>query len=221
MVLEIIASSLDDALQAEQGGATRLELCVALEQEGLTMPLELVAEIKSRVSIPLRVMLRETPTYSASESEMLRLQQSARECEAIGVDGLVIGFANEATVDWSLTEILLRTTTLPATMQRAFEFAADPLAAISDLKRLRQFDTLLSNAWGESWQERAKNLETMRIAAEPQVTILAGGGVSADVIRLLRAETGITSFHCGKPARENGKVSAARVELLRQAAEGG
>jgi copper homeostasis protein len=235
MTLEIIASSLTDALEAEQGGATRLELCIALDQEGLTMPLDLVATIKSRVSIPVRVMLRETPTYSATPAELERLQVAARECEAMQVDGLVIGFADltsnsaaspsnsaanssgSAGVDWPLTESLLKASNLPATMQRAFEFEPDPIHAIGKLKSFRQFDTLLSNAWGEDWNQRAHHLESMRQSAAPSITILAGGGVNADVIRLLRQQTGIAAFHCGKPARDNGQVTAAKVKLLRQA----
>ncbi|HTH37337.1 MAG TPA: copper homeostasis protein CutC, partial [Pyrinomonadaceae bacterium] len=58
-VLEVIACSVEDAVNAEKGGADRLEVIRAIEHGGYTPPLDLVREIQDSVSLPLRVMLRE------------------------------------------------------------------------------------------------------------------------------------------------------------------
>lgn len=58
-LLEVIACSVGDAVEAEKGGASRLEIVRDLGRGGLTPPLELVAEIKRAVNVPLRVMLRD------------------------------------------------------------------------------------------------------------------------------------------------------------------
>ena len=62
-ILEVIACSLTDAIEAEQGGAGRLEIVSELKRGGLTPSFDLVAEIKQRVAIPLRVMLRESEGF--------------------------------------------------------------------------------------------------------------------------------------------------------------
>lgn len=214
-LLEIIASSLPDALEAEQGGAHRLELCVDLHVEGLTMPLELISEIRKRVKIPLRVMLRDTPSYTASPAELQHMQQVAKECADLGVDGLVVGFATGHDIDVPLTtELLQATPALKATFQRAFEFAPDWQQGLKRLKAMGQIDRLLTNGYGSNWEERALALEHMRRQADPEIVILAGGGVDAEVIRFLRERTGVKEFHCGRPAREDGVVKAHKVARL-------
>jgi copper homeostasis protein len=220
MLLEIIASSLPDALEAEQGGAHRLELCVALDVEGLTMPPDLIEAIAQRVRIPWRVMLRETNSYTATREELTRMIETARAAAKLGADGFVIGFATAHDLDANLTAELASSTPLPVTHQRAFEFAPDPFTGIAQLKTLPRIDTLLTNGQqvGETldWPARAARLEAFRLAAEPEISILAGGGVNADVIRFLREHTGVEQFHCGRPAREDGVVKAHKVaELVR------
>ena len=65
-LLEVIVSSVEDALEAEQGGAGRLEVVRSLEVGGLTPSLELVRQICQRVKIPLRVMLRCAESHTPS-----------------------------------------------------------------------------------------------------------------------------------------------------------
>ena len=50
-----------EAQAAERGGADRLELVRDLDVGGLSPSLDIVAEVLATSSIPVRVMLRETP----------------------------------------------------------------------------------------------------------------------------------------------------------------
>ena len=56
--LEVIACTLEDALAAEEGGATRLEITVDLDQAGLTPPVDLVEKIIRHTKLAARVMVR-------------------------------------------------------------------------------------------------------------------------------------------------------------------
>ncbi len=58
MTLEICAQSLQSALNAQKGGATRIELCSALELGGLTPSSSTILLAKRYVSIPLFVLIR-------------------------------------------------------------------------------------------------------------------------------------------------------------------
>src|SRR5512132_1383579 len=64
--LEVIACSVSDAVEAQSGGAGRLEIVRDLASGGLTPPLELVQEILAAVTLPVRVMLREGNSYEVS-----------------------------------------------------------------------------------------------------------------------------------------------------------
>ena len=57
-MLEVIVTTLEEALLAEQGGAGRLELVANLAAGGLTPDLGLVQRVIAAVRIPVNVMIR-------------------------------------------------------------------------------------------------------------------------------------------------------------------
>jgi copper homeostasis protein len=97
--LEVIVSSLEDALEAERGGAGRLEIVSHLELGGLTPSFEIVQEICQRVAIPVRVMLRCSESHTPRPGEFEILTKQAETLATLGVDGLVLGFLSEDQVD--------------------------------------------------------------------------------------------------------------------------
>ena len=221
-VLEVIACSVEDAVEAEKGGADRLEIIRDLRAGGYTPPLELVRQIRSRVSLPLRVMLREEAGYGLTEViAMEKLSCIANELSKIDIDGVVIGFLQQGAVDAEMTrKILYCARRLKATFHHAFEDSIDKMAAIKEIKRIDQVDKLLSHGGTGTSLERVDNLNAYARAAGPEIRILAGGRIDLHMINLIRGNTEIREFHVGSAARENGRVRAARVELLANAVRG-
>ena len=71
VLLEICCGSIDDAIEAEKGGADRVELCSALFLGGLTPSLGTIQEAKRRLKIPVVVMVRPRGGgFAYSEAEM-------------------------------------------------------------------------------------------------------------------------------------------------------
>ncbi|MGD9631478.1 MAG: copper homeostasis protein CutC [Pyrinomonadaceae bacterium] len=215
-VLEVIACTVDDAIEAEKGGADRLEIISDFDAGGYTPNLDLVGEIRARVSIPLRVMLREEPGHGLTEIITVeRLCCMTCELNSMGVDGVVIGFLTRGRIDIRLTKkILACAPDLKATFHHAFEDSVDKLAAIEDLKLIGQVDKILSHGGFENWQGRVASLTKYAKAAEPEISILAGGRVDRHMIDVIKANSDIREFHVGTSARENGQVAASRVEVL-------
>ena len=58
MIVEICANSYESAIDADKGGAHRIELCVDLSVGGLTPPLELIDRVIGEISIPVHVLIR-------------------------------------------------------------------------------------------------------------------------------------------------------------------
>ena len=219
-VLEVIATSVADAMEAELGGAGRLEIIRDLCRGGLTPPLELVQEILAVVRLPLRVMLRESDSYEvASEAEIESLCATARVLSGTNVDGVVLGFLRRGEVDIQLTErVLSHAPNLRATFHHAFEEVEDQILAISVLKGLKQIDRILTSGATGDWQERVLKLYRYEKEAGPDLRILAGGGMDRESIRMICQATGIREFHVGRAAREpasaTGVVKAERVKAL-------
>jgi copper homeostasis protein len=216
--LEVIVCTVEDAVEAARGGADRLEIVRELEYGGFTPPLELVREIRRAVDLPLRIMLREEPGYGLTEviaAEKLCCLASA--FDEMAVDGVVLGFLRGGSIDVEMTrKVLACAPRLKATFHHAFEDAADKLAAIEELKTIQQIDRILAHGGDGHWAEKAARLEQYARAAGPEIDILAGGGVDADVIDLLMERTSIREFHTGGAARKDGAVRAELVAKLVQ-----
>lgn len=220
-LLEVIACSVADAVEAEKGGAQRLEIVRDLDRGGLTPPLELVAQIKHAVDLPLRVMLRESESFETrSADEIDRLCAAAAQFASIGVDGFVLGFLKDGEVDVEQTQrVLACAPQVRATFHHAFEAARDKLTALRVLKTLPQIDRVLSS--GGTDDRRIERLDQYANAASPELTILAGGGVDREAILKIGRETIIREFHVGRAARAgfqvDGAVQASLVsELVRK-----
>lgn len=219
-ILEVIVCSLVDAVEAERGGADRLEVVRELNRGGLTPDLPLVRAIRRAVSLPLRVMLRESEDDS-QRGDDIRLRAAAIELEQIGAEGLVIGFLRNNTVDLERTGTILHyVPNMHATFHHAFDETESPHDTIAQLKRCRQIDRILSSGGPGELSVRAARLERYRQQAREEITLLAGGGLDEAAIRFLCARTGLREFHVGRAARyprtDSGPVRAAQVASLRR-----
>lgn len=219
-LLEVIACSVADAIEAEKGGANRLEIVRDLRSGGLTPPVKLVEEIKRAVGLPVRVMLRESAGFETSgEAEVNRLCVAAESFAALQVDGFVLGFLREGEVDLELTQrVLGRAPSVRATFHHAFENSRDKLRALTEIKRLPQVDRVLSSGGTDELQLRVQRLGEYEKAAAPELTILAGGGINGDSILEIGRRTQVREFHVGRAARArfevDGDVQASLVRSL-------
>ncbi|MCA1607393.1 MAG: hypothetical protein LC775_18450, partial [Acidobacteria bacterium] len=88
-ILEVIACSVSDAIEAQRGGAGRLEIIRDFQTGGLTPPLELVNDILDAVTLPVRVMLREGDSYEVvGGAEREKLCAAAKRLSGLNVDGV-------------------------------------------------------------------------------------------------------------------------------------
>ncbi len=221
-LLEVIACSVADAIEAQRGGADRLEVIRDFPRGGLTPPIELVAEILEAVTIPVRVMLREGESYEVvSEAEKEKLCAAARRLSVLNVDGMVLGFLDKGEIDVSLIEAVLSCSpNLPATFHHAFEEADDHLEAISVLKRISQVDRILASGGSGEWPAKIDRLARYQEAAGPEIKILAGGGMDHRSIRMLCEATDIREFHVGRAVREPfAAVGVVRSDLVQALVE--
>src|SRR3712207_462978 len=72
--LEVIASNVTEALEAQAGGAHSIELCVDLTVGGLTPPLDVARAVRDAVSIDVNMMIRphaESFYYSPHDIDLI------------------------------------------------------------------------------------------------------------------------------------------------------
>ena len=222
--LEVIVSSVEDAVEAARGGAHRLEVVRDLHRDGLTPPLDLVRRIQREVPLPLRVMVRESDGFACgSEEERRGLVDQANAFDALNVDGIVIGWTRGDRIDEETVARVLRAApSLRATFHHAFDALPDPEAALGALARHPQIDRVLTRGGAGDWPSRCATLTRCVRWAAPAITVLPGGGVDSGALRALVSCGSLLEAHVGRAAREghtvDGRVSAGSVRELRRAA---
>ncbi|MAG58520.1 MAG: copper homeostasis protein CutC [Planctomycetes bacterium] len=181
-LLEICVDSIAAARAACDGGADRLELCAALDLDGLTPDVTFVGEVRGQVAVPLMVMVRPRGggfTYDASELTVMESQ--AHEMRAAGADGIVFGcVCADGGVDREATERLIDAARpLPVTFHRALDGVPDPFAALDVLLDLGVDRVLTSGGPGPAHHHRDA-LRQLVLRAGDLLAIMPGGGVRAD-----------------------------------------
>lgn len=198
-MLECCVDSVESAMEAEKGGAGRLELCAALVIGGISPGSALFEEVTKRCSLPIRVLLRPRfGDFLYTEYEFEILKKEVALFREKGAEGVVIGCLRE---DGSLhlermRELIQTAGGMKITLHRAFDVCADPLRVYEQAGELG-IDTILTSGQEESCLQGMplikKLSEQRRKKGGPQ--IMAGAGVTPDVIRKFLEETDITSYH--------------------------
>ncbi len=216
--LEIIACSVEDARNAEAGGADRLEIVRDIDSDGLTPTIDLVERIRHAVSIPLHVMIRSRDSFSDfSAREIYQMQEDLRAFEKVVVDGVVLGFlSRDGEIDFeTMKRVLNGTTNLSITFHRAFDRVRELRRAAKELIRLQVVNRILTSGGASSASEGKEVLAELERLANGHVTLIAGGGVTAANLSHLARYTGIREFHIGRgvrtPPTHEGIVDPERV----------
>jgi copper homeostasis protein len=219
-VLEVIVTSVEDACEAEQGGAGRLELVRDFAHDGFTPSSAVVSQVVRSVHIPVRVMIRETVAHEVRDARVLAaLRQAVRELAALPIDGLVLGLLDEGRVDVaSVRSLLAEAPGHRATFHRAFEQVTDAREGFAALGSCGQIDRVLHSGGRGSWDDRRTHLAALAEAAGPRLGLIAGGGLTLDGLAHLSGTPGLSEFHVGRAAREpatpDGAVRARLVAGL-------
>ena len=94
-ILEVCVDSVESALAAERGGATRLELCANLVIGGTTPGYPLFEQVKKETGLPVRTLIRPRfGDFLYTQYEHRQMLQDIRHFAQEGAEGVVIGSLN-------------------------------------------------------------------------------------------------------------------------------
>ena len=217
--LEVIATSAEDAVAAQEGGADRLELVTDLARGGMTPSLDVVDRVLAAVKVPVRVMLRESEAHEVPDpATRRRLVALARELGARPIGGVVCGFLRAGAIDVLLTAAVADACEgRPLTFHRAIEDCMDPLDALGALKDVPSVDRVLASGGSGPWAERAERLTEWATRLLPDIRVIVGGGVTQELVPSIAQLAGMVDVHVGRAARRDGDVDGP-VEAVKVAA---
>lgn len=187
---------------AHAGGAGRLELCAALELEGLTPQDALVRDaLAMRDPLPAFAMVRpRAGDFHYSAGELARMLADIERLARLGVQGIVTGaLTADDRIDARATGRLVEAAApLPVTFHRAFDRVARPTDALEELVQLGVRRVLTSGGAASAWEGR-RVLRELVEAARGRILVVPGGGVRVDHAALLVAATGAREIHSSTP----------------------
>lgn len=196
-ILECCVDSVESAINAANGGASRLELCSNLIIGGTTPDVALVKEIRKYTDIRINALIRPRFgdfCYTRHEIEIMKSQ--IRVLKDAGVEGVVIGVLDE---DGNLNmpimrELMAEAEGLSVTLHRAFDMCRDPYQALEEAIALGVNTILTSGQKQSAWEGRALLAELIE-KADGRIDIMAGAGINASVIEKLIPITKGSSYH--------------------------
>jgi copper homeostasis protein len=213
--LEVIALTLEDAVNAQAGGATSVEIVENLTIGGLTPPLEVVRAIRDRVTIHIRVIVRphaRSFVYSTEDTDAILSYVGA--LVKIGVSGVVFGaLRDDSTLNVPLVQqVAYAATPLEVTLHRAIDACRKPEAALTQLVGIVQ--RVLTSGQHQSVWEGRETIRRWIAQYRASFTFACGGGIRAEQLPALVKEINAPEYHVGTAARVNGIVDQATVRAL-------
>lgn len=162
-LLEVCADSVKSAVEAQTGGADRIELCSALVIGGLSPSAAMFEQVKKNVDLPIRVLLRPRfGDFCYDEYEFKTLEEEVRIFREAGAAGVVIGILRpDGTLDIDRMEKLIscakedsEAPPCTVTFHRAFDVCRDAKEALEQCIQLGVDTILTSGQKNSAWNGR-------------------------------------------------------------------
>lgn len=198
LIFEACVETLEDALAAEKRAANRIELCSALDQDGLTPSEELTQQCVQNLSIPVMAMVRPRGgNFVYTEAEIQQMEEEIEFFKQSGVAGVVFGLLTEdGEIDIENTSRLARRAMpLDVTFHKAIDYSSDILKSFQQLNTIDGITRVLtSGGMDTAWNGRDV-LKQMQDLPGRRIKIIAAGKVLPENREQIAAYTGAGELH--------------------------
>ena len=197
-IIEICANSAQSCVEAEAGGASRVELCAAIPEGGTTPSYGEIKTAQALTSkIDINVIIRPRGgDFLYTEAEIQSMLMDIELCKQLKVHGVVFGcLTKEGEIDVPLMRRLIDAAKpLSVTCHRAFDVCKDPFKALEELIELG-CDRILTSGQQSDAVKGIPLLKQLVEKAGDRIIIMPGCGVRENNIEKIEAETGAKEFH--------------------------
>lgn len=198
ILLEICCGSIDDAIQAQNGGADRVELCSALFLGGLTPSAGTLKYAREQLRIPIIAMVRPRGGgFCYTDAEFATMEGDAQAAVENGSDGVVFGILKEdGSIDIGRTRRIrdIIGDNKHSVFHRAFDVTPDPFRALDQLVDLG-ITRILTSGQQDTVPEGAELIRRLIEYAKDRIEILPGGGIKPFNLSDVIAKTGCKQVH--------------------------
>ena len=181
IVKEVCVDNIYDAISAFKKGADRLELCSNLEQDGLTPSYELLSEVKLKLPIPVRVMVRpHSKSFVYNNDELNQMKKTINYCKKMNFDGVVFGCLNEKLeLDLQKIEVLsILAKPLKVIIHKAIDLTNSPLKSLNNLIEINSVDGVLTSGGAKTALNGIEVLKKMMNVIPKNFELISAGKIT-------------------------------------------
>lgn len=213
MTLEVCCGDLQSVRAAKEGEAQRVELCQALEVDGLTPSKETMEEAIS-LGIPVQVLIRPRKgDFVYNEAEVQLMLRDIRLAKQLGANGVVIGALKpDGSIDEETVRRLVgKAEGLSVTFHRAFDVCREPLEALEKIIALG-CHRLLTSGQAPTAEQGIPLIKKLVEQSAGRLIIMPGAGVNPQNALRILSETGAHEIHGS--LRKNGHTDTEQVRAI-------
>lgn len=219
-------AALASARAAAEGGASRIECCADMAEDGLTPDSQVIAAIRDVVppDLLILVMIRPRPGgFDVEKPDIKRMMVSMEQMTRAGADGVVFGCTRNGELDLPALNTLTRTAEslgLETTFHRAFDTLIDPVGGANILSDAG-LDRILSS--GVRWGHPGSAVDGIAVLVdvlnilEDRVELVVGGGIGQDTLPIIAkalGPLGMMSVHAYSSVLKDGITDSDEVRQL-------
>ncbi|RZK02677.1 MAG: copper homeostasis protein CutC [Flavobacterium sp.] len=213
-ILEVCANGYESALNAQIGGAKRVEFCDNLAEGGTTPSYGQLALAKKNLTIELWPIIRPRGgDFLYSDIEFNLMKEDIKFCKSLNCSGVVIGIlkANGSIDKERCAELIELAKPLPVAFHRAFDMSNDMEKALEDLIDLG-IVRVLSSGGANSAIDGTEKLSKLIKQVNGRIAVMPGAGINERNIAKLISETGATEFHASAKSFVVSKMTFRNTE---------
>ncbi|GAB2540739.1 copper homeostasis protein CutC [Gracilibacillus alcaliphilus] len=210
MLIEVIALTKQDVIEAEKQGYDRVELVSSIDQDGLTPDLELVQSImEEKLSIPVQVMIRpHDKGFYYNEEDTQVILNSFQEMYKLGVRRFVFGALNQ---DNTVDEVMLQdiqdiADDIRITFHRAIDFSKDIEVSYQVIAKYPKLIERVLTSGGEPTCTAGKETIKRLLQLSEQwngPVVMPGSGITLTNLLPFHEEVQAGEYHVGKGVRHD------------------
>lgn len=204
-MLEIIATTIQDAKIIEKCGADRIELVSALTEGGITPSYALIKNVVNRVKIPVNVMIRpHSKSFNYTEEEISIMKEDILIAKELKANGVVLGVLNEQNeIKLSALETLLKVCDgVDVTFHKAIDLVSNKCEAMEILSNYPEIKNVLTAGGEKNIRDNTTTIKNM-IEKSGHISLMLGGGLNLKNIKSIADITRATQYHFGTAVRVN------------------
>lgn len=215
--IEVCIDNIESLHYAQQGGATRIELCSSLALGGLTPSIGFMKQAARHSAIPVYAMIRPRQgDFLFSNEDIEIMLEDINAAKQAGLQGVVLGVLDdEGQVDATILKSLMKEAgPLGVTFHRAIDQCPAPFDAL-DVIISAGCERILTSGLEANALAGAGMLKRMVDYCGNRLSIMAGAGVTAENVAEIIQRSGIREVHLsGKSTRPSNMASyASRVHM--------